>query len=173
MKKSSLKFLLITCFCLISFVAKSQDISVELGDNNVPLNSVFTIKVTVKEGKLKNYSDFPEIEGFAKRGTSSSSSTNIINGQISSSQSITQRYLPLEEGTYKLPAFSMEVNGNTVRSGGIDITVTKPVDRPRNTRRRDPFGRSPFDDLFGNPKEDPEFVDVKEDAFLALTTDKD
>ncbi len=174
MKKSSLKFLVVTLLSLVTIVSKAQEVSIELGDNEVPLNSVFTIKVTVKNGKLKSYSDFPVIEGFAKRGTSSSSSTNIVNGQISSSQSITQRYLPLEEGNFTLGAFTMDVNGETVRSNGLSIKITKPVDRPRNSRRRDPFGRrSPFDDIFGRPEADPEFVDVKEDAFLALTTDKD
>ncbi|NJK71105.1 MAG: protein BatD [Thermales bacterium] len=37
---------------------------------------------------LKNYENFPEIDGFKKRGTSTQSQTSIINGQVSSSQSI-------------------------------------------------------------------------------------
>jgi len=149
--------------------AFAQDISVELGKDQVGLNELFTITVTVQNGSIKSYSTFPEIDGFAKRGTSSSSKTNIVNGQINSTQSIIQRYLPLEEGTFTLQPFSIDVNGTTLQSQGKSITVTEPVERQRNSRRR---RYDPFDDLFGDRNE-PEFVDVKEDAFLALTTDKD
>ena len=155
-------------FC-VSQTTMAQDITVELGQDEVGMNEFFTITVTVSNSAIKNYTDFPDIDGFAKRGTSSSSKTNIVNGQISSSQSITQRYLPLEEGTYTLAPFSLEVNGISVSSQGKTIKVTAPVERRTNSRRR----YDPFDDLFGRNRSEPEFVDVEEDAFLALTTDKD
>lgn len=165
---------LLTSQLLLAQGLNGQEISVELGADEVAMNELFTITVTVTDGSIKNYTDFPLIDGFAKRGTSSSSKTNIVNGQISSSQSITQRYLPLEEGTYTLAPFTMEVNGIEISSQGKSIKVTPPVDRRSNSRRRyDPFGSDPFDDLFGRKRDQPEFEDVKEDAFLALTTDKD
>lgn len=153
-------------------MAFAQEISVSLGKDEVGLNELFTITITIQNGTIKSYTDFPEIEGFAKRGTSSSSKTNIINGQITSSQSIIQRYLPLEEGTYTLAPFSIDVNGKTVSSNGKTVKITPPVERQQRSRRGryDPFS-DPFDDLFGRERS-PEFVDVKEDAFLALTTDK-
>ena len=157
---------LVICF---SQTTLAQDITVELGQDEVGMNEFFTITVTVSNSAIKNYTDFPDIDGFAKRGTSSSSKTNIVNGQISSSQSITQRYLPLEEGTFTLAPFSLEVNGTSVSSQGKTIKVTAPVERRTNSRRR----YDPFDDLFGRNRSEPEFVDVEEDAFLALTTDKD
>ena len=40
-------------------------------------------------------------------------------------------------------------------------------------RQFDPFSYDPFEDFFGNKKQPQEFVDVKDDAFLALTVDKD
>ena len=161
---------LASIFCL-SKAAFAQEISVQLGPNEVGMNEFFTITVTVNNAAIKNYTDFPNIDGFAKRGTSSSSKTNIVNGEISSSQSITQRYMPLEEGTYTLEPFSLEVNGTEVSSQGKTIKVTPPVERRQNNRRR----YDPFDDLFGRNRNntESEFMDVKEDAFLALTTDKD
>ncbi|WP_245701825.1 BatD family protein [Roseivirga misakiensis] len=152
-------------------VLQAQELSVQLGKDEVGLNELFTITVTLQNGSIKSYSDFPDIEGFAKRGVSSSSKTNIVNGQISSSQSIIQRYLPLEEGTYTLPDFSLEVNGKTVSSKGKPIKIGPPVQRNTRRGRRDPFGN-----LFGRDERGAsttEFVDVKEDAFLALVTDKD
>lgn len=169
MKKSRLILSLFLLCAVLIQSGKAQEISIQLGQDEVGLNELFTITITIENGSIKSYTNFPDIEGFAKRGTSSSSRTNIVNGQITSAQSIIQRYLPLEEGTYRLAPFEIDVNGTTVSSQGKRIIVTKPVERQQNTRRR---RYDPFDDLFGNRSE-PEFVDVKEDAFLALTTDKD
>lgn len=172
MRKSSRVLSALILLLAICQTALTQEISVSLGKDEVGLNELFTITITIQNGTIKSYTDFPEIDGFAKRGTSSSSKTNIINGQITSSQSIIQRYLPLEEGTYTLAPFSIDVNGKTVSSNGKNIKITPPVERQQRSRRGryDPFS-DPFDDLFGRERS-PEFVDVKEDAFLALTTDK-
>ena len=172
MRISKLKFLALTGFLLVYYTSLAQEVKVELGANEVPLNGSFAIKITTN-GKLKNYSDFPSIDGFSKAGTSSSSNTSIINGKISSTQSIIQRYLPLQEGTFTLPPFTIQVNGKEVNSPGKTIKVTPSVDRSRRSaRRRDPFGSDIFDDFFGRNRKEPEFVDVKEDAFLSLSTNK-
>jgi len=174
MRKSS-HVLLILLFALSSISGlNAQDLTVQLGKDQVGLNELFTITVTLQNGTIKSYTDFPDIDGFAKRGTSSTSKTNIVNGQITSSQSIIQRYLPLEQGTYTLNNFSLKVNGADVSSNGKTIKIGPPVERNRNSRR----GRfDTFGNLFGREDDrntkSPEFVDVKEDAFLALTTDKD
>ena len=80
---------------LVVFSALAQDVSIDLGPDEIALNQAFTITVTVSGESLKSYDKFPEIEGFIKRGTSSSSSTNIFNGNVSRSQSITQNHLLL------------------------------------------------------------------------------
>ena len=173
MRKSRLTFIINLLFGLLYFSAQAQDISVNLGPDEVGLNELYSITITLTNGTIKSHTDFPDIDGFAKRGTSSSSKTNIVNGQISSAQSLTQRYLPLEEGIYTLDPFTIEVNGEQIRADGKKIIVGPPVERRQNNRRGR-FGRDPFDDLFGrNDTNERDFVDVKEDAFLALTTDKD
>ncbi len=171
MKNLRLFLSILGAFLMIGHHVSGQEISMELGADEVAMNELFTITVSVTNGSIKNYTDFPQIQGFAKRGTSSSSKTNIVNGQISSSQSITQRYMPLEEGNYTLDPFEMEVNGLKISSQGKSISVTPPAEQRRNSRRR----YDPFDDLFGGrgDRSEPEFEDIKEDAFLALTTDKD
>ena len=151
-------------------IAQGQEITIELGPDEIGLNQVFTITVSVKNDRLKEYSNFPEISGLDKRGTSSSSSTNIINGQITTSQSITMNYVPRQEGTIVIQAFKMEVNGVEVSSPGKTLKIGPAIQRQPRT---DPFGRDPFDDLFGRRSQPKEFVDVEEDAFLALTVDKE
>ncbi|MEM7108741.1 MAG: BatD family protein, partial [Bacteroidota bacterium] len=166
-----LKKILLFLMPLSIYVESSaQEASVALGPSEIGENQAWTITITVKNERLKNYDDFPDIDGFRKRGTSSSSNTQIVNGQISSSQSITMTYVPTRQGTFKVRPFKMKVNGKLVGSEGTTIKVGPPVQRQR---RRDPFrslfDRDPFD---RNGSEPTEFIDVKDDAFLALTTNK-
>lgn len=150
--------------------AKAQDITITTGPEEIGLNEAFTITLSVKNERLSEYDGFPEIDGFLKRGTSSSTSTNMINGQISTSQSITQNYVAQREGTFRLEPFTMTINGKKVSAPGKTIKVGPPKQR-RNAF--DPFGSDPFEDLFGRRNAPQEFVDVEEDAFLALSTSKD
>lgn len=143
----------------------AQDVSVKLGQENIGLNQYFTISIQIQNNRLKQYSAFPDIEGFIKRGTSSSTSTNFINGKMSSTQSLTQNYQASEQGNFLLSPFSITINSTKVESEGIQITVGESVQRQA---RQSPFGRDPFE---GN-NEPTDFIDIKADAFLALSTDK-
>lgn len=149
--------------------AAPGDVRIELGRNSIAQNQVYTIKVVLENEKFKSYSDFPELPGFQKRGTSSSTNTTIVNGKMSVSTSITQNYFPTKQGTFALAPFRMTVNGKTVSSRGTKITVGPPA---QNQRRRDPFAWDPFDDFFDQGRSNIEYVDVEADAFFAITTDK-
>lgn len=156
---------------MITHLAVGQQIAIDLGPDKIALNQAFTVTVTVQNQRLSKYSPFPDIEGFVKQGISSSSSTNFINGQRSSTQSITQNYAPTAEGQFVLRPFKIEINGQEVSSAGKGITVGPPIQRQR--RRQNSFGMDPFEDFFSQRNNQPtEFVDVEADAFLALTTDK-
>ena len=156
---------------LLNFSAIAQEINIKLGPSEIGENQAWTITITVSNERLESYDNFPDIEGFQKRGTSSSSSTQIINGQISSSQSITMTYVPLKQGTFRVPSFTMTINGKQISSSGTTVKVGPPIQRQRS---RDPFrslfDRDPFDDFTG--RGETEFIDIDEDAFLALTTNK-
>lgn len=159
-------FLILFLLCVKVY---GQNTRIDLGPDEIALNQAFTITITVENEQLKKYSGFPEIKGFVKRGTSSSSSTNFINGQRSSSQSLIQNYVPTAEGEFVLEPFDIRINDKMIRSRGKRIKVG-PAQQQR--RRNDPFGGDPFQDLFGRRNQPQEFVDVKADAFLAVTTDK-
>jgi hypothetical protein len=77
----------------------------------------------------------------------------------------------MSQGTFTVPSFTMKVNEKPVQVPGKKVKVG-PAQRQQ---QRDPFSnffdRSPADDFFGEGE--TEFVDIKEDAFLALTTSKD
>jgi len=145
----------------------AQDIAIELGPSEIGLNERYSISVVLKNERIKNYNDFPDIPGFTKLGVSTTSSTNIVNGRISSTNSIVQAYQPNEEGVFRIPAFTMTVNGREISSPGGEVRVGPPKQQSRQ-----PFSYDPFEEFFGGSREPQEYIDVKEDAFFALTTDK-
>lgn len=147
-----------------------QKIQIELGPDEIGENQTWTITVTVINERLKSYDNFPEIDGFRKRGTSTQSQTSIVNGQISSSQSVVMTYLATRQGVFTLPPFKMNINDQILFSRGKTITVGPPKQIQQTDPVKSLFERDPFSDFFG--KGESEFVDVKEDAFLALTTSK-
>ena len=153
--------------CLLHIQAQ-DDVNIKLGNSEIGLNQYYTITIEVKNDRLKQYSEFPQIEGFIKRGTSSSTTTNFVNGRMSSTQSLTQNYQATEQGNFLLGPFFMTINGKEVRSEGTQIKVGEAIQRQSTRRNRDPF-----DDFFGRRNSEPaEFVDVKADAFAALSVDK-
>lgn len=146
---------------------QAQNVQIQLGPDELGENQVWTISIQITNDQLRTHSAFPEIDGLRKRGTSTQSQTSIVNGQVSSAQSVVQTYVPTRQGTFAVPAFSMKINEHTINMPGKKIKVGPPV----QTQARDPFSRDPFAELFG--KDETEFVDVKEDALLTLSTSKD
>ncbi len=145
-----------------------QEISVTLGPDEIASNQYFTITVEVKNDRIREYGDFPEIRGFEKSGVSSSSYTNIVNGQMTFTQSIIQNYIPTGEGLFTLAPFTISVNGKEVSSQGKKIKVGPPIQQ----KQYDPFAYDPFEDFFGD-RRNTEYIEVDDEAFLALTIDKD
>lgn len=162
------------CFLFLVTTANrglAQDIKVTLGPDEIGENQVWTITATISNDRLKSYDNFPDLDGFRKRGTSTQSTTNIVNGQISSSQSVVMNYAPLKQGTFTIPAFSMKINGTKIDVPGKKVKVGPAVQVQQHDPLRSFFERDPSQDFFG--RNDTEFIDVKEDAFFALTTSKD
>lgn len=164
-----MRCIFLMAFLLILSATQAQKIQVTLGPDEIGENQSWTITLTVQNDRLRSYDNFPDINGFRKRGTSTQSTQNIINGQISSSQSIIMTYLPLKQGTYTVPDFTMKVNDKTIQVEGKRVTVGPPVEQQQDPFRSF-FDQSP-DDFFGSGE--PEYVDVNDEAFLALTTSKD
>lgn len=156
-------------FCVLA--AAAQQTEIQLGPDEIPLNYAWTISVTVHNGQLRSYDNFPDIDGFQKRGTSSSSQTSIINGQVSSAQSVIMTYVPTRQGSATVPSFKMKVNDQVISVTGKRIKVGPPA-QAQPDPFRSMFDRDAFGDFFGRDKP-TEFVDVKADAFLALTTSSD
>lgn len=169
MIKTKVTLLFVYLLGIISMNTFAQDVTIELGPDEIGLNETFSIKVTITNDKIKSYDEFPDILGFQKQGISQSSSMNIINGQVSSTNSIIQYYKPTRKGEFTLSRFSVKINGNDFASPGKTITVTDPRSAQRQSNAFDPF-----DDLFGRrDREEPEFIEIEDDAFFAASVDKE
>lgn len=138
------------------------------GLRTIALNEPFSITLTLENESIRSYSGFPDIKGFNKAGTSSQTSTTVINGKISVSQSIIQNYSPTKEGTFTIPDFTLLVNDKPIKVLGTSVTVGPA----RQNNACNPFGADLFEEFFGRRSGPVEFVEVEEEAFFALTTDK-
>ncbi len=170
MNKTITRFIFVCFSFLFVGLAYSQEVDIELGPGEIGLNETFTIKVTLSNEKIKSYDQFPEITGFQKQGISQSSSMNLINGQMSSSNSIIQYYKPTRKGNFTLSNFEININGAAYSSAGKRIVVGDAV----NSSGLGGAGFDPFADFFGrSPAEQPEFVELEDDAFFSVTVDKE
>jgi len=162
---------LLTLLLLYAGIACGQNpIQITLGPDEIGENQAWTITVTINNDRLKSYENFPDIDGFRKRGTSNQSQTSIVNGQMSSTQSVIMTYTPTKQGLFTIPSFKMKVNDQIISVTGKKVKVGPAVQAQRDPYRN-LFDSDPADNFFG--RSDTEFVDVKEDALLALTTSKD
>mgnify|MGYP005661662109 FL=1 len=69
--KRFITVLLLKTFALVSICA--QEVSVSIEPERVQLGGNLQITLSIKNDQIKNYSSFPEINGFIKGGISSSS----------------------------------------------------------------------------------------------------
>lgn len=110
---------MIGTLCLSNLYA--QQVKIETGKSTLFVDEFFTISISIQNGKLDSYENFPDIEGFAKDKIESNASSDpkiIVKPLI-----ITQKYFPEKEGNYILPDFSLKVNGKLFLGKGKTITV--------------------------------------------------
>jgi hypothetical protein len=81
MMKIALKYTFPALLLLSSLAAAGQTTTIQLGPDEIGENQYWTIGVTLQNGQLKSYDNFPDIEGLRKRGTSTQQQTSIVNGQ--------------------------------------------------------------------------------------------
>ncbi|TVP52302.1 MAG: hypothetical protein EA341_03405 [Mongoliibacter sp.] len=168
MIRTAVTLFLVCLMGIFSLTVQAQEVTIDLGPDEIGLNETFSIKVTISNDKIKSYDEFPDILGFQKQGISQSSSMNVINGQVTSTNSIIQYYKPTRRGTFTIEPFSVKINGSDVTHPGKTVAVVDP----RSSQRRS-GAFDAFDDLFGREtQEEPEFIEIEDDAFFASSIDK-
>ena len=128
MRKSLLTFtLLVVAFAY----AKADEVTFTAdAPNAVVMGQTFRLAYTVnthnaKSFRVGNITDFDILSG---PNQSSSSSTSIINGQRTSSKSLTFTCIlrPKKEGTYTIPAATIVAEGKQMSSKELTVKVLPP-----------------------------------------------
>lgn len=155
--------LFVIFFCLLTSpvrtLAQESAVRIELGESPLPINQSFTITVVITNSEERSYDRFPDLSGFTKRGTSSST----INDKTGITQRITQRYVAARAGSFLVPPFSMVVNGQLTKSSGGIIAVTAEEALPT----ADESGAD-----LETGEEETTVADSKSDAFLSLRANR-
>lgn len=97
--------------------------SIELSQSTFPIERPFTISVIIPNSENRASIPFPDITGFTKKGISTSVSPSEVGGKTITNQVITQTYLAIAPGRFRLLPFSIVVNGETVHSDGTVLLV--------------------------------------------------
>ncbi|CCH56936.1 hypothetical protein BN8_06326 [Fibrisoma limi BUZ 3] len=117
---------LVLFFCCIS-VAFGQStenlVTIELSQTSFSIERPFTISVIAPNSENRPTINFPDIPGFVKRGTSASFTSSEVENKTVVNQVVTQTYQAKLPGRYKLPPFSVTVNGFVARSEGATLIV--------------------------------------------------
>ena len=162
--------LLLPVFC--SAQKRSEQPFISIGPQQLSERERFSITLHCSE-KISTHDPFPDLTGFRKQGKSTSMKMQMVSGESKVQYSITQHYLSQKAGQYRMPTLRIRINGQLTTHPAAALTVKEGHSTPHKPSFSE--GSSPFDqffDVFEEPKEE-EFVEVKDEAFLALTTSKE
>lgn len=127
---------LITLFLLTTLITSAQTSFQIIPPRNVIAGQKFRVVYRLNNGEGSS-PNAPEIKGCTMLygpSTSTSSSTQIINGHVSSSFTIdyTYTYLAEKEGNYTIPEATIVVDGKKLTAESKSFTVL-PADQPSNS----------------------------------------
>jgi BatD DUF11 like domain len=151
----------LTAFGWFSIHAQDQTTTIEILENKIKLNEPLVISVIVKNDENKPNYKFPELKGFSKRGVSIARIPVNINGKSTIDQKVSQEYMPIKAGAFNFSNINIQINDETVIGPSFSITVSQSEVDETEENFKDFIDGSAY-----------EFVDVKDDAFFAITTNK-
>jgi hypothetical protein len=134
---------------------------VEVGANKINLNQYFVLSITVKNEENRPKCVFPEINGFKKRSISFATLPNTSNGKTTLDQKVSQEYMPNKTGNYAGQNLKIMVNELSLPVPAFNVQVAGADQAESEDNFKDFIDGSAYD-----------FVDVKDDAFFAITTNK-
>ncbi len=164
----------ISCFLYIIIALSqgylgAQNLRIELGKTEIPVNEPFVIMLVAEDEKIRNAITFPDLKGFSKHGRyTESATTTDEKGKARSTESIIQTYFAKKEGAYPIEGFSLQVNDKVLRVEDFVVNINPPSKNSKSPLfdPEDPFFRGEEEVL-------EEFSDVKDDVFLGVFSNKE
>ncbi|WP_066839587.1 BatD family protein [Rufibacter ruber] len=143
-------------------VGWAQGLSIEYGPTVLPLDQYFTVSLKAAAKRPEKVEGFPEIEGMQKSAQRVSSSTYRTGAKTTVVYTITQQYAPLREGEFTVKPFTLQVDGKSVAAAGVKGRIKSAAAPDQDTLAPAPVVASA-----------PEFIEVRESAFLTLHLPKE
>ncbi|OGB87946.1 hypothetical protein A3H38_04875 [candidate division WOR-1 bacterium RIFCSPLOWO2_02_FULL_46_20] len=147
------KVILAMIICCLGFAAYGDtQFTARVDKTSVALDDVVSYTLTVA-GSGANNAPSPALPSFSNLqiiSTSQSSNISIVNGQMSAEKSYTYTLQPTQVGQAHIGAANINVNGQTLTSNPIDITVTEATgNKPQQqAQQRQSFPLLRDDDFF-------------------------
>ncbi len=143
-------------FLLLTWVARAADVEfVASAPNTVVVGNQFRLTYTVNSNDdVKNFraasiSDFRYLAGPSQ---STSRQVSVVNGQMTSSNTIKYTYVLMaeKEGSFEIPAATVEVDGKSFKSNAVSIKVLAAGQSASNNEEADAgaTGSISGDDIF-------------------------
>jgi len=122
------------CFIIAALLIYSSSIaqgdislSIEVSADTIYMENAFKVQYTVKNGSASGFKN-PVFKDFQLlQGPSRSSQMSFINGTRSSEESYTYYFKPNKKGSFNIPPFETEIDGQTYTSNSPIVIV---VDNP-------------------------------------------
>lgn len=164
-------YLICAILLLAGFSQKTlaQKLQVSPQQTEVGQQETFQVVYSVENA---NFSDFqaPDFSKFhIVGGPNRSQSMQIVNGKTSQQVSLTYVLQPKKNGTFTIPPATATINGKSVRSGKVKVTVTAGGKKSPSARQS-PAGRTPQgqqNTQSGGTRE----IDLEEGIFLTIAAD--
>jgi hypothetical protein len=96
-----------------------------LDRDTIALGETATLSLTFEGGQPRN-APMPEVPGLQIVSAGNSQNFSIINGQMSSTVTVTYSVTPRKTGEFVIPALTANINGQTLTSPSLTLTVTQP-----------------------------------------------
>ena len=129
-----LKNIQILIVLLISQTILAQDVSFKtaVSKNRLGLNERLRITFSINKQGSDDFTP-PNFRNFkVLAGPMQSTNFSYVNGKQSFEQSYTYTIQPIKKGVFTIPSATVKLNGNTIKTNTVKITVTGAVEIPKN-----------------------------------------
>ena len=116
-------------FSALSASAASLDASLQ--PSQIALGESSRLTLNFPDGKPSDRPELPEVDGLYFQPAGQSSQISIVNGQMSSSVQLSYMVNPSRTGEFTIPAITARVDGQTVSSAPVTLTVSAKSAAPQ------------------------------------------
>lgn len=118
----------------ISAALAVDPVIVTVGTNSVPINKTLSVSFKISDARVKGFQFTSNGKDFDIVASSSSSSIQMINGNISQRKTLSYVLKPLRVGTILIPAVSYTLGGQAYQTQPYQVTVTAAASQQPQSR---------------------------------------